>query len=162
MNGIIYKLFRNYGFIKSSEGKILPFEFTKEMIICDKEGNQFIRTSKDVGFRQKQINLRNKEIYIATDIDFLGTLDYSPRKNSKSYLDKIREKFSKYNILTPCSEQMVEEFKSDTIIELEELDENYDFEESLSDNDHLIWYYLPQIKQGWIPSTNDLELPKYY
>lgn len=120
MNGIIYKLFRNYGFIKSSEGKILPFEFTKEMIICDKEGNQFIRTSKDVGFRQKQINLRNKEIYIATDIDFLGTLDYSPRKNSKSYLDKIREKFSKYNILTPCSEQMVEEFKSDTIIELEE------------------------------------------
>lgn len=41
-------------------------------------------------------------------------------------------------------------------------DKNYDFEESLSDNDHLIWYYLPQIKQGWIPSTNDLELPKYY
>lgn len=41
-------------------------------------------------------------------------------------------------------------------------DENYDFEESLSDNDHLIWYYLPQIKQRWIPYTDKLELPKYY
>ncbi|MCO4678982.1 Transposase [Streptococcus infantarius subsp. infantarius] len=57
MNGIIYKLFRNYGFIKSSEGKILPFEFTKEMIICDKEGNQFIRTDvKSSFYNSKRIH----------------------------------------------------------------------------------------------------------
>ncbi|MCK1238887.1 hypothetical protein MX111_05495 [Streptococcus uberis] len=41
-------------------------------------------------------------------------------------------------------------------------DKMYDFEEKLSDHDHLIWYYLLKNKLKWIPNIDDLELPNNY
>ncbi|HGC8953126.1 TPA: hypothetical protein ACG5KU_002294 [Streptococcus agalactiae] len=37
-----------------------------------------------------------------------------------------------------------------------------DFEDGLSDDDHIVWYYLLQCELPWVPISEKLDLPKFY
>ena len=59
--GIIVELYRNYGFIKSTDGQVYPFGITKEML--EQSGDvEYIKYSRDVSFRVEVSDLRTEQI----------------------------------------------------------------------------------------------------
>lgn len=41
-------------------------------------------------------------------------------------------------------------------------DQRYEFEESLSDCDNIVWYYLEDYALSWQPWSDSLDLPRFY
>ncbi|MGT2715873.1 hypothetical protein [Streptococcus respiraculi] len=42
------------------------------------------------------------------------------------------------------------------------IEKHYELDDSLSDEDHIAWYYLQNRKAFWIPFPDDLNLPRFY
>lgn len=104
-NGIIVELYRNYGFIKSSDGQIYPFSITKEMLEVD-GGVEYIRYSKDVSFIVEKTFLRTEDILEAKEIYFEGVLNFEARQSPEPYLKRVRSTFDCFNIFIPSKENM--------------------------------------------------------
>lgn len=104
-NGIIVELYRNYGFIKSSDGQIYPFSITKEMLELY-DGVEYIRYSKDVSFIEENTYLRSENILEAKEIHFEGVINYEVRQSPEPYLKRVRNTFGSFNISIPSKERM--------------------------------------------------------
>ena len=104
-NGIIVELYRNYGFIKSSDGQIYPFSITKEML--EQSGDvEYIGYSKDVSFIVENTFLRTENISEAKEIHFDGVVNYEVRQSPEPYLKRVRSTFACFNIFIPSKECM--------------------------------------------------------
>lgn len=108
-NGIIVDLYRNYGFIKSSDGQIYPFSITKEMLE-QSDGVEYIVYSKDVNFIVEETFLRAEDILEAKEIHFDGMVNYEVRQSPEPYLKRVRSTFSCFNISIPSKERMDEDY----------------------------------------------------
>lgn len=120
--GIIVGLYRNYGFIKSTDGQIYPFSYNKEMLKTDKD-TEYIKYSKDVSFVTKKTFLRTEEVWEAKDINFEGVYKFEKRQSPEPYLTRVRTAFKDFNIVIPSANSMKKEYL-----------ENNDFEGILSTN----------------------------
>lgn len=107
--GIIVELYRNYGFIKSTDGQVYPFGITKEML--EQSGDvEYIKYSRDVSFIVEVSDLRTEQILEATEVHFEGVWNYKKRQSPKPYLERVRSTFADFNIKLPSKDRMKQYF----------------------------------------------------
>lgn len=113
--GTITEVNRNYGLImtNSFKGKneIFPFEISKEMII-EKDNKKFFKFSEEVDFELKSTDGLRRRGRMLEAINLVGINEKILEvilHEDKSYLEKVRDKFSKFKFIIPSNIQTDEE-----------------------------------------------------
>lgn len=113
--GIITQVNRNYGIITTNSFKanneIFPFEISKEMII-EKGNRKVFQFSREVDFELKSTDGLRRKGRMLEAINLVGRskniLEVILPQN-QSYLETVRDKFSKFKFITPSNIETDEE-----------------------------------------------------